>query len=67
MDIINKPDPTTTEDSQLLPEILGRLRALEEGLAAMQLGFTRIQEAVQPALSTKGACGGGGGGAEPVR
>ena len=37
MDIINKPEPTSAENTQLLHEILQRLRAVEEGLAGLQL------------------------------
>ena len=57
---------TSDIESELLA-LHGRCRGIEEQLEAMQLGFNRLQEALQPALSTKGACGsGGGGGVEPV-
>ena len=44
MDIVNKPKPTTTEDVQLLHEILGRLRAVEEGLTVLQLQVSSTQK-----------------------
>ena len=43
----------TTEDVCVL---MGRVRTLEEQLRAMQMGFNRLQAALQPALSQRGAC-----------
>lgn len=58
MDTVNQPKPTTTEDVQLLHvnepkptedvqllhEILGRLRAVEEDLTALQLQVSSTQK-----------------------
>jgi len=57
---IKKEGPThiglgsvTAEDMCVL---MGRVRTLEAQLQAMQMGFNRLQAALQPTLSQRGAC-----------
>ena len=65
---VDKPEVKSEDIVNELLVLHGRCRGLEEQLASMQMGFNRLQEALQPALSTKGACGKqAGGGAEPAQ